>query len=649
MSKYASVRCEEEVGILLRVGNQKRISALFKERYSDFHVNEIDLNGKIVQLGSTEPPQERKGDVSVNEQEICSWIPADIRLSINEFQKRLESASSSSLPKSDKIWTERIEIQVTTLAKEERTKIHKWLTNFDRVSSETIDKDGEKYIIALYEAKNNRSKRRPATRAKYTHCTMYKEGVDTFEAVGLLSKKLRIKPSLITFCGTKDKHGKTTQRISISNIDACRLAQISKESKTVKLGSYEYLPQHLRLGDLKGNHFKILLRNVVADSDETINAAVESLKSQGFINYFGLQRFGSYEVSTHAVGKCVLQMKWLEAFDLILKPKSNDQEFMTRAKHEWFTNRNPVAAIKIIPPWHRSIESNLLHGLAKYYAKNDLIGAFMRMPRNSRHLYIHSFQSFLWNQVASYRIKEMGLQPAVGDIVFVDKEHDDFYIQDINDEADCGEEYDTELLSDAVPSRPAVKTLKSEDLPNYTIYDVLIPIHGSQIRIQDSSIKDYYYELLKKEDLDTDCFLKFKPVSDQPKGAYRRLLIRPQNVSHKIMRYSDSDPVDSFIQSELDKLSVKTQNETTESASNDTEDKTKDKICAIVEFSLPSSSYATMALREIMLSNSEYAVLHNTEFETIKVRSQATQKGAVDDNNEPETKRSRVNFNAEEM
>ncbi|ODN04500.1 Pseudouridylate synthase 7 [Orchesella cincta] len=644
MSKYTAIRSEEEVGILLRVGNQQRFNGLFKERYSDFHVNEIDLNGKIVQLGSLEPPQERKSEISVDDPAICSWIPEDIRVNINGFQERLENAGS--VPKSDKLWTERIEVKVTTLDKEERTRIHKWLTNFDKLSSETIDKDGEKYIVALYETKNNRNKRRPATRAKYTHCTLYKEGVDTFEAIGLLSKKLRIKPSLITFCGTKDKHGKTTQRISISNIDASRLAQISNESRNVKLGSYEYLPHHLRLGDLKGNHFKILLRNVLVDSDQVINAAVESLKSQGFINYFGLQRFGSYEVSTHAVGKCILQMQWMEAFDLILKPKSNDQDFVKKAKTEWFTNRDPVAAIKKLPPWYRSIESNLLHGLAKYYSKNDLMGAFLRIPRNSRHLYIHSFQSFLWNQVATYRIKEMGLQPVVGDLVYVDKEHDDFYVEDIDDE-DYEEESGNGQPSDRLLSRPTVKTLTPEDLENYSIYDVLIPIQGSQIRIPENGTKDYYDKLLKEEGLDSDCFLKFKPVADQPKGAYRKLLIRPHNVSHKIIQYGDADPVDTFIPSELDKAQHenKMNNEAAECASNDTEVGTKDKKCVIVEFSLPSSAYATMALREIMLSSSE--IVATQTYQVIKIEPETTDPAAKNDNDEPKAKRIRTDLTSD--
>lgn len=42
-------------------------------------------------------------------------------------------------------------MQVTNLGKEERTKIHKWLGNFDKLHSETIENGAEKYIVALYD------------------------------------------------------------------------------------------------------------------------------------------------------------------------------------------------------------------------------------------------------------------------------------------------------------------------------------------------------------------------------------------------------------------------------------------------------------------------------------------------------------------
>ena len=73
---------------------------------------------------------------------------------------------------------------------------------------------------------------------------------------------------------------------------------------------------------LNGNRFGILLRNVVAEGEATVSNAIEALQSNGFINYFGLQRFGSGDTGTHNVGKELLLGKWREAVELLMKDKN---------------------------------------------------------------------------------------------------------------------------------------------------------------------------------------------------------------------------------------------------------------------------------------------------------------------------------------
>lgn len=45
---------------------------------------------------------------------------------------------------------------------------------------------------------------------------------------------------------------------------------------------------------------------------------VNSVKKHGFINYFGMQRFGSYNIHTHTVGVQVLKRNWVKVIEMLL-------------------------------------------------------------------------------------------------------------------------------------------------------------------------------------------------------------------------------------------------------------------------------------------------------------------------------------------
>ena len=63
-----------------------------------------------------------------------------------------------------------------------------------------------------------------------------------------------------------------------------------------------------------------------------INAALENWKSSGFINYFGLQRFGTSGVPTHAVGRAVVGGDWKGAVELILKVREGEPQYVRDAR-----------------------------------------------------------------------------------------------------------------------------------------------------------------------------------------------------------------------------------------------------------------------------------------------------------------------------
>lgn len=85
-------------------------------------------------------------------------------------------------------------------------------------------------------------------------------------------------------------------------VEPRQLAASNGRVADVLVGACTTAPASLRLGDLAGNLFTLVLREVPRGSRAAVRAAVDAVRRTGFLNYFGLQRFGQGTVPTHVVG-----------------------------------------------------------------------------------------------------------------------------------------------------------------------------------------------------------------------------------------------------------------------------------------------------------------------------------------------------------
>ncbi|KAL7611438.1 hypothetical protein Lser_V15G11646 [Lactuca serriola] len=92
--------------------------------------------------------------------------------------------------------------------------------------------------------------------------------------------------------------------------------QVGRMPSTMMSMNQSYVNESLLLGQLHGNRFTITLRGVVANSEDTVKVATNALGKHGFVNYFGMQRFGS--------GAKLLKGEWKEAVSMILDPRDGD-------------------------------------------------------------------------------------------------------------------------------------------------------------------------------------------------------------------------------------------------------------------------------------------------------------------------------------
>jgi tRNA pseudouridine13 synthase len=90
----------------------------------------------------------------------------------------------------------------------------------------------------------------------------------------------------------KDRHGITTQWFSVWLPGKADPDWSVAETENIKILQAIRHPRKLKRGVLTGNQFSILIRDFAGDKNQTI-AQLAAIKTQGFPNYYGEQRFGN--------------------------------------------------------------------------------------------------------------------------------------------------------------------------------------------------------------------------------------------------------------------------------------------------------------------------------------------------------------------
>nr|KAF6419268.1 pseudouridine synthase 7 [Rousettus aegyptiacus] len=329
---------ELDVGITKFVSSHQGFSGILKERYSDFVVHEIGKDGRISHLDDLSVPVDEE-DPS---EDVFTVLTTEEKQHLEELQLFKNKETS-------------VAIEVIEDTKEKRTVIHQAIKSlFPGLETKTEDREGKKYIVAYHAAgkkalANPRKHSWPKSRGSYCHFVLYKENKDTMDAINVLSKYLRVKPNIFSYMGTKDKRAITVQEIAVLKITAQRLAHLNKCLMNFKLGNFSYQKNPLKLGELQGNHFTVVLRNITG-TDDQVQQAMNSLKEIGFINYYGMQRFGTTAIPTYQVGRAILQNSWAEVMDLILKPRSGAEKgYLVKCREEWAKTKDPAAALRKLP------------------------------------------------------------------------------------------------------------------------------------------------------------------------------------------------------------------------------------------------------------------------------------------------------------
>lgn len=195
------------------------------------------------------------------------------------------------------------------MEKNERTLVHHTIKEiFTEITSTTVDKGFEKFIKCTKQNKRNDRRSKWLWPHDYTYFLLHKDNIDTMQAVSSLAPLLNgARASSITYAGTKDKRAKTTQWACIRRREPAVVVRAGRRLRNITVGNFMFCDQPLKLGQLKGNRFRIALRQINVD-EATVNEAMEHFRENGFINYYGLQRFGNHSaIPTHKIGLALLK------------------------------------------------------------------------------------------------------------------------------------------------------------------------------------------------------------------------------------------------------------------------------------------------------------------------------------------------------
>ena len=577
-------------------------------------------------------------DWDVLKTELEGLVGSEAALSTVTFLQESQDASGEDGDDAETPQSAEEYVVLPASSKDARRALHEWIrSRLEPVARSDTENGCVRLWLKRYEHKmtnynafnnsNNNSNRSNHAGGKrrrdsqessapgFLRFVLYKENMDTGTAMHQLQQSLQPPPSRhsnprqrrplprvrLGFAGMKDKRGITSQFVTLAldnkghrapqiAENLCRRWNQSRHSSSgggdggghtqsrgvgiLRVGRFERVPDELRLGSLRGNRFDIVLRNLQEET-VVVTQAAEALRRSGFVNYFGVQRFGKYH-DTHLVGMAVLRGDYRSATDLILGPRPDEPDLVRQARLEWqnrFTDgpkkdggdaeAERRCAQTIVKQFSRfmNTEVALLQSLARHPL--DYQRAFKCIAKTMRMMFLHAVQSYVWNHTASHRLQTMGHDVVEGDLVF---DH-------------------------ATASVVRLITKEDVDSRRYTLGDIVLPVIGTTTVDPSNSCGAFMHELLDKQQLSKQMFHNLNDRDLDVKGDYRKLLCHPTDVDFELLHYSD--PLQPLVQTDLMLL----QNLPVNTALNGE----NASLHAIrVGFTLPPSSYATIALRELL-------------------------------------------------
>jgi tRNA pseudouridine13 synthase len=183
--------------------------------------------------------------------------------------------------------------------------------------------------------------------ATHHYLLLRKQGYTTMEAVRGLAERLGIDARTIGYAGLKDEDGVTEQLISVplaNSGEAITGVTMERAGAWLELHHYGFAEKGMTIGDLDGNSFQCVLRNVTSEDARRLRDRRKM--NLFFLNYYDTQRFGvpGGPRQSHLVGEAILAGEWKTARDRLIElraPESRLAEEWIGQPEEFFRQLDP--------------------------------------------------------------------------------------------------------------------------------------------------------------------------------------------------------------------------------------------------------------------------------------------------------------------
>jgi tRNA pseudouridine13 synthase len=183
-------------------------------------------------------------------------------------------------------------------------KRHDWaIFEFGKISMNILDAINPPVLAAEFAGVGGHIKQRPedfeveeipayepAGSGEHLFLWIEKCGMGAEFFLRQVARRLEIPVGEVGMAGLKDRHAVTRQYVSVPATVEARLDRLDGDGirllRTARHGN------KLRSGHLRGNRFRILVRDANSSESCSLEAILEKIRVHGLPNYYGLQRFG---------------------------------------------------------------------------------------------------------------------------------------------------------------------------------------------------------------------------------------------------------------------------------------------------------------------------------------------------------------------